>query len=123
MAQAAAWRTGSGSGPVRTGSYPQAGRLSAGSSSAADRLGKGEPHGVTLAAWWALQEAVFSDAGAFQRFSDHGQLRSWQGAVNIGAGFRVVPTFLSNTLLRVYFAQLLDPTSHSLVQFGITQYF
>lgn len=80
-------------------------------------------HAIPLAACWALQGVLFSDAGAFQRFTDQGQLRSWQTAVNIGAGFRVVPTFLSNTLLRVDFAQLLPPTPNSLVQFGITQYF
>lgn len=80
-------------------------------------------HAIQLAARWALQGVVFSDAGAFQRFTDQGQLRSWRGAVNIGAGFRVVPRFLSNTLLRVDFAQLPAPTPNSLVPFGITQYF
>jgi len=46
-----------------------------------------------------------------------------RGAVNVGAGFRIVPTFLSNTLLRIDFAQLFAPSPNSLIQIGITQYF
>ena len=80
-------------------------------------------HAIPLAARWALQGVLFSDLGAFQAFTPDGNVRGWRGAVAVGAGFRIVPTFLSNTLLRVDFARLLAPTSNSLVQFGITQYF
>jgi hypothetical protein len=80
-------------------------------------------HAVPVAPRWALQGVVFSDVGTFQRFTQEGQLTGWKGAANIGAGLRIVPTFLSNTLLRIDFARLLAPERTSFVQFGITQYF
>ncbi len=80
-------------------------------------------HAIQLAPRWALQGVLFSDFGAFQPFTEEGNQRNWIGAVNVGAGIRVVPTFLANTLLRVDFAQLLSPSPNSLIQVGITQYF
>lgn len=80
-------------------------------------------HAIQLAPRWALQGVLFSDLGTFQPFNEEGEVRIWKGAASIGAGFRIVPTFLSNTLLRVDFAQLFAPSQNSLVQFGITQYF
>lgn len=72
---------------------------------------------------WALQGVLFSDFGTFQSFTEAGTLDTWKGAVNVGAGFRIVPTFLSNTLLRVDAAYLFLPSGNTLVQFGLTQYF
>lgn len=43
--------------------------------------------------------------------------------MNVGTGVRIVPTFLSNTLLRVDVAHLFSPSPNSLLQIGITQYF
>ncbi|MBS0169115.1 MAG: hypothetical protein JSR62_02065 [Nitrospira sp.] len=80
-------------------------------------------HAVKVAPRWALQGVLFSDAGAFESFTETGQVRAWQGAVNVGAGLRVIPTFLSNTLLRVDAAHLFVPVQNWLVQVGITQYF
>jgi hypothetical protein len=80
-------------------------------------------HALQVAPRWAVQGVVFSDFATFQSFTDQGNVRDWRGAVNVGAGFRIIPTFLSNTLLRVDFAQLFSPSPNSLVQFGITQYF
>jgi len=80
-------------------------------------------HAVPFAPRWSLQGVVFSDFGSFQPFADDGTVRSWKGAVNIGGGLRLVPTFLTNTLLRVDFAQLFTPFVTSHVQIGITQYF
>ena len=80
-------------------------------------------HGISVAPRWAVQGVLFSDFGAFQSFTEEGTLRSWLGAVNIGAGIRIVPTFLSNTLLRVDVAQLFSPSHNTLLQIGITQYF
>lgn len=80
-------------------------------------------HAVPLAPRWSLQGVVFSDFGTFQPFADDGLVRSWKGAANIGAGLRLVPTFLANTLLRVDVAQLFTPFVTSHVQIGITQYF
>ncbi len=80
-------------------------------------------HAIRLAPRWALQGVLFSDFGAFQPFTEEGNQREWIGTVNVGAGIRVVPTFLANTLLRVDVAQLLAPSPNSLIQVGITQYF
>jgi hypothetical protein len=80
-------------------------------------------HAVPLAPRWALQGVLFSDVGAFERFNEEGQPLGWKGAANIGAGLRLVPTFLSNTLLRIDYARLFAPERTSFVQFGITQYF
>lgn len=80
-------------------------------------------HAVSIAPRWALQGVIFSDVGVFQSFAEDGALRPWKGAVSAGAGFRLIPTFLSNTLLRVDVGQLLAPSQNTLVQFGITQYF
>ena len=80
-------------------------------------------HAIQVAPRWAVQGVLFSDFGTFQSFTEDGKLRDWRGAVNIGAGVRIVPTFLSNTLLRVDVAHLFSPSPNSLIQFGITQYF
>ena len=80
-------------------------------------------HAIPIASRWALQGVLFSDVGAFQSFTEEGNLYSWKGAVNIGGGIRVIPTFLANTLLRIDVAQLWRPNQNTLIQFGITQYF
>ena len=80
-------------------------------------------HAIQVAPRWAVQGVMFSDVGTFQSFTDQGNVQDWRGAVNVGAGARIIPTFLSNTLLRVDFAHLFSPSPNSLVQFGITQYF
>ena len=80
-------------------------------------------HAIQVAPRWAVQGVLFSDFGAFQSFTEEGNLRDWRGAVNVGTGVRVIPTFLSNTLLRVDVAHLFSPSPNSLIQFGITQYF
>lgn len=80
-------------------------------------------HAVSIAPRWALQGVLFTDIGTFQSFAEGGGLRTWKGAVNVGGGVRIIPTFLSNTLLRVDVARLLAPNQNTLVQVGITQYF
>lgn len=80
-------------------------------------------HAIPIAARWALQGALFTDVGGFQSFSPEGTVRDWKTAVSAGTGIRVVPTFLSNTLLRVDAARLFSPVQNWLVQVGITQYF
>lgn len=80
-------------------------------------------HAINVAPRWALQGVLFSDVGAFEPFAETGQVRAWRGAVNGGAGLRAIPTFLSNTLLRVDAARLFLPVENWLVQVGITQYF
>ena len=80
-------------------------------------------HAIQLAPRWAIQFVGFSDLGLFQSFTEDGKVKSWRGAVNAGGGLRLVPTFLSNTLLRVDYARLMEPIPNTLIQVGITQYF
>ena len=80
-------------------------------------------HAIAVASRWAVQGVLFSDFGTFQSFTEEGRLHHWQGAVNVGTGLRIIPTFLSNTLLRVDVAHLFSPSHNTLVQIGITQYF
>lgn len=80
-------------------------------------------HAVAVASRWAVQGVLFSDFGAFQSFAEDGSLRHWQGALNVGTGIRIIPTFLSNTLLRMDVAQLFSSHPNTLLQIGITQYF
>jgi outer membrane protein assembly factor BamA len=80
-------------------------------------------HAIAVASRWAVQGVLFSDFGTFQSFTEEGNLRSWQGAVNVGTGIRIIPTFLANTLLRMDVAQLFAPSHNTLLQIGITQYF
>jgi len=80
-------------------------------------------HAIQVAPRWAVQGVLFSDFGLFQSFTEEGKLRDWRVAVNVGTGVRIVPTFLSNVLLRVDVAYLFSPSPNSLIQIGITQYF
>jgi hypothetical protein len=80
-------------------------------------------HAIPLSTRVALQLVGFSDLGAFQGLDVHGRAGEWIGAANVGTGFRLIPTFLSNTMLRVDFSYLLQPSPTTFVQFGITQYF
>ncbi len=80
-------------------------------------------HAISIAPRWAVQGVLFSDFGTFQSFTEEGRLHHWQGTVNVGTGLRIIPTFLSNTLLRVDVAHLFSPSHNTLLQIGITQYF
>lgn len=80
-------------------------------------------HAISVASRWAVQGVLFSDFGTFQSFNQEGTLHDWRGAINVGTGIRVVPTFLSNTLLRIDVGHLFSPSHNTLVQIGITQYF
>lgn len=80
-------------------------------------------HAIQFAPRWAVQFVGFSDFGAYQTFTEDGKVKSWRGAVNVGGGARLVPTFLSNTLLRMDYARLMEPIPNTLVQVGIAQYF
>ena len=80
-------------------------------------------HAVQVAPRWAIQFVGFSDFGAYQTFTEDGKVKSWRGAVSVGGGGRLIPTFLSNTLLRVDYARLMEPVPNALLQIGITQYF
>lgn len=80
-------------------------------------------HAIHVVPRWAIQLVGFSDFGAFQTFTDEGKVKSWRGAVNVGGGARLIPTLLSNTLIRVDWARLMEPIPNQLLQVGLTQYF
>jgi hypothetical protein len=80
-------------------------------------------HAVPIGPRWALQSVVFSDLGLFQGMNPDGNVRGWTGAANVGGGIRIIPTWLSTTLLRVDVARLLAPSEAWLVQTAIAQYF
>ncbi|MCS6286738.1 MAG: hypothetical protein H8K08_15050 [Nitrospira sp.] len=80
-------------------------------------------HAIPVASRWAMQGVLFSDFGTFQSFTEEGKLHEWQGAVSVGTGIRIIPTFLSNTLLRIDIAQMFASHPNTLLQIGITQYF
>jgi hypothetical protein len=76
-----------------------------------------------FASRWALQGAVFGDAASFAPFDARGRSHGFTSALSVGAGARLIPTFLAGLLLRVDLARLLHPTERWFVQFGLSQYF
>jgi hypothetical protein len=58
-------------------------------------------HAIPVAHRLALQLVAFSDLASFQRLTIDGRPGKGVGAANIGGGFRLIPTSLSNTMLRV----------------------
>lgn len=84
-------------------------------------------HAVELATRWFLQPVVFTDGGCFQPLDRSGGFERARCALAVGAGVRLLPTALVDTLLRLDGARLLAPMlsdEHGqwLVQFGINQY-
>lgn len=77
---------------------------------------------VSLGKRWYVQGVVFSDGAAFEPMNATGEATTWLGAWSTGAGIRVLPTALVDTLLRVDLARLHYPFGSWLVQFGINQY-
>jgi outer membrane protein assembly factor BamA len=80
-------------------------------------------YAIKLLSRLALQPVVFLDSAVFLPVDAAGQRRSWQHAVAVGGGVRLIPTFLTRLLLRLDVAHLVAPTREWFVQFGITQYF
>jgi hypothetical protein len=78
---------------------------------------------VRLAPRWALQGVLFTDSAAFETMTVHGERGVFETALSSGGGLRVIPLWLSDVVLRVDYARLLNPTRLSFWQFGITQYF
>lgn len=85
-------------------------------------------HAFELATRWFLQPVAFTDAGCFQPLGRDGGFEHVRCALAVGAGVRLLPTALVDTLLRLDGARLLAPNlsdEHGqwLLQFGINQYF
>lgn len=80
-------------------------------------------HAFDLGRRWYLQPVAFADAARFQPFDVTGTTAPWRSALSTGAGVRVLPTALIDTLLRVDVARRWLPDRGWFVQLGIDQYF
>lgn len=79
-------------------------------------------HAVEIASRWYIQGVLFTDAAVFEPMDRGGHATPWLGAWSTGAGLRLLPTALVETLLRIDGARLHYPFGAWFVQFGITQY-
>lgn len=80
-------------------------------------------HAVEIAPRWYVQGALFSDAAVFEPMNARGRATSAMTAWSTGAGLRLLPTALVDTLLRVDVARIHHPRAAWFAQFGINQYF
>lgn len=80
-------------------------------------------HAIKLAERWAVQGALFSDVAVFEPMDERGKPTRAKHAISAGAGVRLVPTFLTQLLLRLDLARLFAPEERWFLQFGVTQYF
>lgn len=79
-------------------------------------------HAIEIAKRWYVQGVLFTDAAVFEPMDAGGNATKWIGAWSTGAGLRLLPTALVDTLLRVDGSRLHHPFGAWFVQFGITQY-
>ena len=78
---------------------------------------------VEIAYRWYLQGVLFADAAVFEPMDARGNATPDMTAWSTGAGLRLLPTALVDTLLRVDVARIQRPLSTWFVQVGINQYF
>jgi hypothetical protein len=78
---------------------------------------------LRFATRWALQGAVFVDAGGFERLTATGGRGPAVFALSAGFGLRVVPTWLSGLVLRFDVSHLFAPEPALGFQYGLSQYF
>lgn len=71
----------------------------------------------------ALQGVLFVDAAAFERMNARGGRAEGVLASSVGAGARVLPTFLAQLIFRLDVAYLLAPQRSWFMQMGVAQYF
>jgi hypothetical protein len=72
---------------------------------------------------WAMQAVAFADAAAFEQMTAAGGRGDRNGALSVGTGARLVPTWISALILRVDVARLLAPETAWFAQIGLNQYF
>lgn len=78
---------------------------------------------VEIARRWYVQGVVFSDLAAFEPMNARGKGTTVMSAWSTGAGLRLLPTALVDTLFRVDVARIHTPLEAWFVQLGINQYF
>jgi hypothetical protein len=72
---------------------------------------------------WALQAVLFGDSAVFEPMNEAGDRGSVTTAMALGAGARVVPTWISNIVLRLDVARVIKPEPAWFAQIGLNQYF
>lgn len=72
---------------------------------------------------WFLQGVAFVDGGVFRDMDAEGSVQRAQGALGVGGGVRLVPTFLAWLVPRVDAGRALAPTPGWFVLTGLSQYF
>lgn len=79
-------------------------------------------HAFSLGKRWYLQGVLFTDAARFRPMDARGDGTAWQNAWSTGAGIRILPTALVDTLLRFDVSRLHAPEGAWFYQIGINQY-
>ena len=80
-------------------------------------------HAIPIVPRWALQGVLFGDGAVFERITEDGGRGDRLTALSVGGGLRVVPTWLTNVVVRADLAFLLAPASRPFLQLGLKQYF
>lgn len=80
-------------------------------------------YAVDLGKRWFLQGVAFVDGGTFAPMNAVGDVEPPLGALSVGGGVRVVPTFLAWLVPRVDAGRALAPTPGWFVLTGLSQYF
>ncbi|HQY61632.1 MAG: hypothetical protein IPQ09_08860 [Myxococcales bacterium] len=80
-------------------------------------------HAIEIARRWYVQGVLFTDAAVFEPMDARGASTPAMTAWSTGAGLRLLPTALVDTLLRVDVARIHHPIATWFAQFGITQHF
>jgi hypothetical protein len=76
-----------------------------------------------LRARWALQGVLFADAALFEPMDAEGRRGRSDAALALGAGVRLLPTWLSSVVLRLDASRLIAPEPAWFTQLGLNQYF
>jgi hypothetical protein len=80
-------------------------------------------HAEYVAPRWAVQGVLFADGAVFEQVSKSGARGSVGVAAALGAGLRIIPTWLAATVLRLDVGRLLVPTPRLAWQIGLSQYY
>lgn len=80
-------------------------------------------HAIRLAPRWALQGVLFVDGAVFEPMDATGHPTQALGAIANGVGLRLIPTWLTQILVRADLSRLHAPEERWFAQFGVTQYF
>jgi hypothetical protein len=72
---------------------------------------------------WYLQGVAFADGGALSRIGAEGEVQPMRGALSLGVGLRVLPTFLTWIAPRIDAGRAFAPAPSWFFLAGLSQYF